>query len=217
MAKTTRKELLNPQDEFITTTSSTVKWIKENPSRFAIIIIIVLAVFASGFGFFYWKTSRESAAMVAYANAWKSSQITLDIIQNYSDTKAGKLSKLRLARMSYNENKQKMADDYARGFIEDWGQEDVFHWQGTLILAAEYLNERQYEKTVSLLADCVKESPKNIKDQALFYTAQAFIGLGKKEEARKALSGISENFRDIATPSLASLERHQGVSVDAKQ
>lgn len=208
MAKTTRKELLNPQDEFITTTSSTVKWIKENPSRFAIIVTVVLAVFASGVGFYHWKTSREDSAMLAYSNSWKSSQITLDVIQNYADTKAGKLAKLRLARMSYNENNPKMATDYAKGFIDDWSREDIFRWQGILLLGAEYLNQRQYGQTISVLADCVKESPKNIRDQALFYTAQAYMGLGKREEAKKALSEISENFRDVAIPSLASLERH---------
>jgi predicted negative regulator of RcsB-dependent stress response len=117
MAKTTRKELLNPQDEFITTTSATVKWIKENPSRFAIIVTIVLAVFASGIGFYHWKTSREDSAMLAYSNTSKSSQGTLDVLQTYGDTNAGKLAKLRLARMSYNENNPKMASDYARGFV----------------------------------------------------------------------------------------------------
>lgn len=208
MAKTTRKELLNPQDEFITTTSSTVKWIKDNPSRFAVIITLILAVFACGFGFYHWKTSRESSAMLAYSNAWKSSQLTMDIIQNYADTKAGKLAKLRLARMSYNENNAKMANDYAKGFVDDWNQEDIFYWQGTLILGAEYLNQRQYGQAISVLADCVRESPENIKDQALFYTSQALIGLGKKEEAKKALSGISENYRDVAIPSLAYFESH---------
>ena len=146
--------------------------------------------------------------MLAYSNTSKSSQGTLDVLQTYGDTNAGKLAKLRLARMSYNENNPKMASDYARGFVDDWDREDVFHWQGILILGAEHLNQRQYAQAVSVLADCVKESPKNIKDQALFYTAVAYLGLGKRDEAKKALSGISENFRDVAIPSLAALERH---------
>ncbi len=120
MAKMTRKELLNQQDEFITTTGTTVKWIKENPSRFAVIVTVVLAVFASGIGFYHWKTSRESSAMLAYSNTGKSSQGTLDVLQTYGDTNAGKLAQLRLARMSYNENNPKMANDYAKKFLDDW-------------------------------------------------------------------------------------------------
>ncbi len=217
MAKASRKDLLNAPDEFITTTSYAVKWIKENPSRFAIMVTIIFVVFASGIGFYHWKTSRESSAMIAYSNAVNSSQLTLDVIQKYSDTKAAKLSKLRLSQMAYNEKNFRMAVDYAQEFVNGWGGEDTFHWQGVMIIAAAYMNQRNFEKALPLLEDCIKSSPANIKDQALFSKSQVLIALGKNAEAKKALAEISENYRDVAAPSLASLEMRQGVSLDAKQ
>ncbi len=217
MAKASRKDLLNAQDEFITTTSSAAKWVKENPLRFAVMAAIVFVVFASSIGFYHWKTSRESSAMIAYSNAANSSQLTLDVIQRYSDTKAAKLARLRLAQMAYSEKDFTMALDYAQKFVNGWGREDTFHWQGVMIMAATYMDQQDFEKAMPLLEDCIKKSPENIKDHALFFKSQALLALGKNEEARKALVQISENYRDVAAPTLASLEMRQGVTVDAKQ
>lgn len=217
MAKATRKDLLNAPDEFITTAGSAVKWIKENPTRFAVLTTVVVVVLAGSIGFYYWKTNRENSAMVEYGNAWDSSRKTLEVIQNYADTRAGDLSRLRLARMALQEKNPKTAIDYAQEFVNEWGRKDGFYRQGILILAAAYLDRREFDKALPILEDGIKGAPENIKDQALFYKAQALIGLGKKDEARKALSGISEDYRDIAAPSLAALSAHQGDTLNAKQ
>lgn len=91
MAKTTRKDLLNAPDEFISTTRSAVKWIKENPSRFAVAVAIIVVVLASGVGFYSWKMDREYSAMLALSTSGDSYQTTLDVVQSYADTRAGKL------------------------------------------------------------------------------------------------------------------------------
>lgn len=217
MSKATRKDLLNAPDEFITTTGSAVKWIKENPVRFAVMIAVVAVVFAGSAGFYYWKTGRENTAMLEYGNAWNSSQKTLEVMQTYADTRAGDLSRLRLARMALQENNPKMAIDHAQEFVNEWGRKDGFHWQGILILAAAHLSQQEFDKVIPLLEDGIKHATENIRDQALFYKAQALIGLGKKDEARKTLALISESYHDIAEPSLATLSTHQGDTLNAEQ
>lgn len=211
MAKTTRKELLNAPDEFITTTSTTVKWIKENPVRFGLAVAAVVVVFAGVFGFYHWKTARDNDAMLAYSHSWNSSQQTLEVVQKYGGTDAAKLAKLRLARMAYSEKNPKMALSYAQEFLESWGDEDVYHWEGLLIQGSSQALLKDYGKAVASFDECIKGAPQDIKDQALFYKAQALIGLGKKDEAKKALSSVSESYRDVALPVLASLEAQQGV------
>jgi membrane protein DedA with SNARE-associated domain len=64
-AKTTRKDLLNAPDEFISTTRSAVKWIKENPSRFAVAVAIIVVVLASGVGFYSgrWTGSTRPCSL----------------------------------------------------------------------------------------------------------------------------------------------------------
>jgi len=206
MAKMTRKELLNAPDEFVTTTSTLVKLIKENPLRIASIAAIIVILITSSIGFYYWKTNREHSAMLAYNNAYNNSQLTLQVMQNYADTKAGKLSKLRLAVLAYNENDYTMALDHAEDFINGWGHEDIFYWDGILVMAASYMEQSSTDKALPLLTDCAENAPQHIKDQALFYKAQALMAVGKKEEARKALISISEKNQDIAKISLAQLE-----------
>ncbi|MRR14715.1 tetratricopeptide repeat protein, partial [archaeon] len=119
-------------------------------------------------------------------------------------------------QMAYNEKNSKMAIDYAQEFINAWGQEDILHWQGILIMSGAYLSQKQYDKAAPLLTDCINKAPESMKDQALFYQAQSFMAQGKKEEAKKSLAQISESYRDIAMPSMASLETHRGEPVNAK-
>ena len=217
MAKMTRKELLNAPDEFLTTTSSIVKLIKENPVRIATIAAIIVILITSTFGFYYWKTNRERSAMLAYNNAYNNPQLTLQVMQNYADTKAGKLSKLRLAVMAYNENDYTMALDHAQEFINGWGQEDIFYWDGILVMAASYMGQDAPDKALPLLNDCVENAPEHIKDQALFYKARTLMSTGKQEEAKEALMKISDQNQDIAKISLAQLENYTRETTDAEQ
>lgn len=206
MAKTTRKDLLNAPDEFITTTGSTVQWIKENPSRFAVLVTIVVVVFAAGIGFFSWKTGREHSAMDALGSAGADSQAVTSVVENYADTRAGKLAQLRLAGMAYAEKNHEAAIQNAQEFINDWSRKDTFHWQGILILAAAHLDRQEPEKALQLLGDAVESSPQAYRDQALFYKARALLSLDRHTEAKEALDRISDNYREIALPALASLE-----------
>ena len=206
MAKTTRKDLLNAPDEFITTTRSTIQWIKENPTRFITLVTIVVVVLASGIGFYSWKTGRERSAMSALSSAGDNPQITADLAQSYADTKAGKLARLRLASLSYREKNSSAAIDHAKEIINDWGQKDIFHWQAILILAAAHLDRQQPERALEYLSKALVSMPENYRDQALFYKANALIALGRHQEAAETLAQVSESYRDIILPALASLE-----------
>ncbi|MBN2297552.1 MAG: hypothetical protein JXM72_03105 [Deltaproteobacteria bacterium] len=216
MAKMTRKDLLNAPDEFVTTTSTIVKWTKENPLRLAAITTIVVVLITSGIGFYYWKTNRESTAMLAYTAAYNNSQMTLQVIDDYPDTKAGKLSRLRLAGQAYGQNEYTMALNHSQEFISSWGHEDIFYWEGILIMSASYLGLDTMDKAIPLLEECIANSSGNIRDQALFYKAQALIGLNKNDEAMQSLMKISDAYQDIAKISLAQLEQSPGEITDAE-
>ena len=217
MAKMTRKELLNAQDEFVTTTGTIVTLIKENPTRVAAITAIIVILVVSGTGFYYWKSNKERSSMLAYNNAYNNSQLTLQVMQDYADTKAGKLSRLRLAGMSYNEGEYTMALNYANEFINSWGHEDIFYWDGILVMASSYMEQDATDKALPLLNDCVENAPEHIKDQALFYKARTLMSTGQQEEAREALMKISEQNQDIAKISLAQLENYTRETTDAEQ
>jgi len=216
MARMTRKDLLNTPDEFVTTTSTLLTWIRENPSRFTIGAVIVVCILAGGYGFYYWKTTREFDGMHAYMKAADNSQLTLQVAQDYSDTKAGRLAKLRLARMAYDQGNQKMAISYADEFINLWGQKDIFLWQATLITASAYMKQKDTAKALPLLEDCIKSAPKDLKDQALLLKASAQLTLGKNAEAKKTLDAVSENYREIARTMLASQIASSGEKLNAE-
>ena len=204
MARMTRKDLLNSPDEFVTTTGTAITWIKENPARFAIGAIIIICIIAGGYGFYYWEKSREYDAMRAYMKAADNSQMTLQVAQDYSGTKAGKLAKLRLARMSYGQGNLKMAISYADEFTNSWGQKDTFYWQAALLTSTAYIKQNQGTKALPILDDCIKSAPKDLKDQALLLKASALLTMNKKNEAKETLKSVSENYREIAKIMFAS-------------
>jgi hypothetical protein len=213
----TRKDLLNTPDEFVSTTNSVLVWIKEHPQQFIIGAVVLVGILAGGYGLYYWKTTTEFSAMNAYMKAADNSQMTLKVAQDYSSTKAGKLAKLRLARMSYEQGNQKMALSYADEFINGWGSKDMYHWQAILIVASTYLQQNNPAKALPLLDSCIADAPKDLKDQALFMKASALITLGKEADARKSLSAVSENYRDIAKVLLASLSPVPASKPEVKQ
>lgn len=217
MAKMTRKELLNAQDDFVTTTGTIVTLIKKNPLRLAAVAAIIIVLITSGTGFYYWKSNRERSAMLAYNNAYNNSQMTLQVIQDYADTKAGKLSRLRMADLAYSKADYSMALNYGNDFINTWGHEDIFYWDGIITIAASYMELGEKEKGLPLLDDCIKSAPEYIQDQALFYKAQALIALGKNDDAKQSLMKISEQNKDIAEISLALIDKNTGETTDAKQ
>jgi tetratricopeptide (TPR) repeat protein len=204
MARLTRKDLLNSPDEFITTATKSITWIKENSLRFAVGVVVVLCVIAGGFGFYFWEKSRTSESMLAYMKAEGNSQMTLQVAQNYAGTAAGKLAKLRLARMSYDQGNFKMAINYAEDFSNNWRKKDVFFWESSLLTSAAYLKQNQAAKALPLLEECIKEAPKDMKDQALFLKASALISMNKTNEAEEALKSVSDSYREMAKTMLAS-------------
>jgi len=204
MARMTRKDMLNSPDEFVTTTTKTITWIKENPLQFAVGAVVIICVVAGGFGFYYWEKSRTSESIRAYMKTTGNSQMTLQVAQEYAGTAAGKLAKLRLARMSYDQGNLKMAINYAEDFSNNWGKKDIFFWESSLLTSTAYLKQNQAAKALPLLEDCIKEAPKEIKDQALFLKASALISMNKTSEAKEALKSISDNYREIAKTMLAA-------------
>lgn len=217
MARMTRKDMLNTPDEFVTTTSSALVWIKEHPQQFIIGVVVFVCILAGGFGVYYWKTNRELDGMNAYLRAANNSQMSLQVSQEYSDTKAGKLAKLRLARMSFDQGNQKMALSYADEFINKWSSKDTFHWQAVLIIAGAHMNNKDYAKALPLLDNCIDNASKELKDQALFLKANALIASGKADEARKCLASVSESYSEMAKTLLASMGTSSPVKPGVNQ
>jgi tetratricopeptide (TPR) repeat protein len=217
MARITRKDILNTPDEFITTTSSVVAWIKEHPQQFIIGAVVLICILAGGYGIYYWKTNRELEGMNAYIKAANNSQMSLQVAQEYSDTNAGKLAKLRLARMSFEQGNQKMALAYADDFINKWSGNDAFHAQAILLTAGVYMQQNEPAKALPILDTCIEGASKDLKDQALFLKANALIALGKGTEAKKCLSAVSEDYSEMAKTLLAALGSSPSAKLNAKQ
>jgi predicted negative regulator of RcsB-dependent stress response len=237
MVNVTRKELLKEPDEFMTTTGKILKWIKENPKRSFTVIIVVVLVLGGGLGFYYWRTSREQAAMTAYIKAGSDVKLNADIARKYTDTKAGKLSKLRLAGFSYAKGDNAEAIKTANEFIDSWGSEDVLFYESMMIMAMGYMGQKDMAKAIDVLDKCIKGAPEVLRDQAMFFKAVALKSMGKKQDAMKILQGmvqeqpqstegkkgtpdenkgITSAYRDLAKITLSDMTTETGAGTDAK-
>jgi len=234
MANVTRKELLKEPDEFITTTSSIMKWIRENPRRFAAGLTILLLILAVGFGLYFWKNYREQTAMSAYIKAGSDAKRVSEVAGAYTDTKAGKLSKLRLAGLAYAKGDTAEAIRNAGEFIDTWGSKDILFYQSMLIMALAYMDRKEPAKALPSLDTCIAGGQGIIKQEALYYKAMALKAQGKNKDAAQILGDLLKQteqagpssqdlfqpeptpYRSLAAMALSELSTTAGVSLDAK-
>lgn len=214
MARMRRKELLNEPDEFVTTTGSALVWIKDHPAQFAIGAAVALTILAGGYGLYYWKTSRDYDGMIALLKATDNSQMTIKVTQDYPGTRAERLGKLRLARMSYEQGDYPKALSYADEFINGWNRKDSFYWQACLIVASAHINQKAPAKALPLLDECMNSASTELKDQASLLKASVLLSQGKDDEAKRVIDAVSDNYKELARTMLASrTDRAAGSTV----
>ncbi|HEY9160317.1 MAG TPA: hypothetical protein VIS94_04430 [Desulfomonilia bacterium] len=237
MANIDRKELLKTQDSFITGTGAVVQWIKNNPFRFGSAILIVVFIAGGISGFLYWKTSREDKALSYLVTAGNDPKQIGEIASKYTDTKAGKISKLKLAGLAYDKSDFKDAIKNADEFIDNWGTQDVLFYQAMMIRAMSYIELKDMPKALESLDKCEKGASGSIKDQAVFLKAVELNASGKKSEAINLLKTISteqpkatgekkadiisqekgtSNYRDLAKVAISDIVFSGGAGVNAK-
>jgi tetratricopeptide (TPR) repeat protein len=233
MANVTRKELLKEPDEFISTTSSIMKWIQENPRRFAAGLIVIIVILTSGFGLYFWKNYREQTAMSAYIKAGSDFKLVSEIAGAYTDTKAGKLAKLRLAGLAYAKGDTTDAIRNASEFIETWGAKDTLFFQSMLIMARAHMDRKEFAKALPSLDTCIASGQSFITQEAMYYKAMALKALGKNKEAVQILEDLLKQtdktgaslelfqpeptpYRALAGLALSNLNAETGVPLDAK-
>jgi tetratricopeptide (TPR) repeat protein len=237
MANIDRKELVKTQDSFITGTGTVVQWIKNNPFRFVSAILIIVFVAGGVSGFLYWKTSREDKALSALVNAGNDPKQIGEIASKYTDTRAGKISKLKLAGLAYDKSNFKDAIKNADEFIDTWGTQDILFYQAMMIRAMSYIELKDIPKAMEALDKCEKGASGVIRDQALFLKAAGLNASGKKSEAIGLLKTISTEqpkaigekkadiilqdkgtsyYRDLAKAAISDMTFSGGAGINAK-
>lgn len=192
MANKSTKELLKQPDEFMSTAGSVFRWIKSNPQKFISGLLVVVVISGSAFGWYGWHVRNESAAMSAFLKTSTDVKQLSEIVNRYSDTKAGKLSNLRLACISYERGNYDDAIKHANEFIDSWGSKDSLFYQSMLIMASGYMSKKEYDKAVAALDKCSVKAPEEIRSQALYYKAMALKDLGKAKEAQEVLTSMTD-------------------------
>jgi hypothetical protein len=237
MANIDRKELIKTQDSFITSTGTVVQWVKNNPFRFVSAVLIVVFIAGGISGFLYWKTSREDKALSSFVNAGNDPKQISEIASKYTDTKAGKISKLKLAGLAYDKSDFKDAIKNADEFIEGWGTQDVLFYQAMMIRAMSYIELKDMPKALEALDKCEKGASGVIKDQAVFLKAIGLNASGKKNEAIGLLKTISteqpkaigekkadiilpdnssSHYRELAKATISDITFSGGAGINAK-
>jgi predicted negative regulator of RcsB-dependent stress response len=237
MANIDRKELVKTQDSFITSTGTIVQWIKNNPFRFIIAVLIIVFLAGGISGFYYWKTSREDNAFSSLVKAGSNSKQIGEVASKYADTKAGKISKLRLAGQAFDKSDFKEAIRNADEFIDSWGTQDILLYQAMMIRAMSYIELKDMTKALDSLDKCEKGAAGVIKDQAVFLKAIELNASGKKNEAIALLKTLSaeppkvigekkadiklsdtgsSQYRDVAKATLSDIAFSGGAGSNAK-
>ncbi len=211
-----RKELLNAPDEFLTTSGNIALWIKTNPRRFISMIVILAVIVATIAGFYTWHSTREDSSMAAFFSTARDSQALKGLAEEYDDTRAGKLALLSTAALAYEQGDPSGTVALSERFINAWGTEDLFYWQALLLMAHAYTQLEEHEKALPLYETCMQQAPEDIRNQARYYKGTLLKDLGRDQESRELLLGVSGAYRTRARIALAPGPGVAGEPINAE-
>ena len=171
--------------------------------------------------------------MSAYIKAGSDFKGVSEIAGDYTDTKAGKLAKLRLAGLAYAKGDTSDAIKNASEFIETWGAKDTLFYQSMLIMARAHMDRKEFAKALPSLDTCIASGQDFIKQESMYYKATALKALGKDKEAAQILEELLKQteqtgaslelfqaepspYRALASLALSDLNVETGVPLDAK-
>lgn len=203
--KVSRKELLNEPDEFISITSQTIKFAKDNPRILISGVVVLVLALVIGLGYYAYRSSKEARShelfQVASRNFEKEmssnnqpSKETVDklvtefdvIAKDYSGFINGDLALLYSGHVLYKGGEYDRAlDRYTKAQTTALGKQGF----GPLIqynIAQTLFALKNYDKAISLFEQFSRDTTSPYRREAHVSIARIYESMGKNKEAVQA-------------------------------
>ena len=229
--KVTKKKINEP-DEFISTSSMIVEYIKNNYRILMSGAIVVLVLFLMLFGWFYYTRGKEKEAVTLYNQAkriyqsgtpdqqdtqprgdrYRSAQEKFEAVYTkYSGTASATAASLYLGDCSYHLQEYDKAIDYYKHFIDTSEKSNYLRCFAFEGLGYCYEEKGDYQKALDYYQESIKESAGAIKELLYLNVARSYEALDDRTNAlafyKKAVEGQGNSlFLTLARDKVALLK-----------
>jgi tetratricopeptide (TPR) repeat protein len=209
--RVSRKQLLKEPDEFLTFSAKMINFAHENQNQvtYALIAIVVavMAVFAfryfssvserkayalfeEGLAYYVGQTFNEQSAQFDEAAKGKLAKL----LQDYSSTKAARLSLPLYADMNYKEGSYDKAIELYRKALEDFSHEQsliAILWNG---LAYSYEGKRDYQSALGCFQKVAELKGNFLKAETYFNIGRMHEAMNNKQKAMEAYDRVANEY-----------------------
>jgi len=225
------KKKANEPDEFISTSSVVVDYVKNNYKALMSGAVIVLVLFLIVFGWFYYTRGKEMEAVNLYNQAKRIYQSGTpiqkdnqprgevyrsalkkfeEVYNNYSGTASATAASLYLGDCYYHVQEYDKAIEYYRHFIETSKKSDYLRCFAFEGLGYCYEEKGDYQKALDYYQESIRESAGAIKELLYLNVARCYEALNDRTNAlefyKKVVDGQGNSlFLTLARDKIALL------------
>ena len=218
--KTTRKELLKKDDEFISLSTRFFEYVSTHGKQIQYLTVSVMIIIAIviGISFYFKHLNKKSLAAynLAYTNlvSDSSSDISEDtitksieeldsLIKKYGWTKMATLAIPQLAYLKFGQGKYDEAISLYQTYLNKDKSSSIYHLMAHFGLAAAYEAKSEHQSAIQHLKKIIDDENNFLKEEAMFSLGRLYALSGQQEMSKKIFTDFINQFNESALVPLA--------------
>jgi outer membrane protein assembly factor BamD (BamD/ComL family) len=209
--KSSRKELLKKQDEFLTISARAINYFNAHVSQFKIIgmalVVIIVAYLAvhfymrsvnkkgqNAYNLAYYTLTQKTGPDLETETLKQSEELFQKLRHEYGMSKAARLALPQIAFMKFVEKKYDEAIALYREFLEEVSGKPEYESLTRLALAACYEAKGDLSEAIETLNFILKQPDNPFQESAMFGLARLYRLDRKDEKSREVLKEFVEKY-----------------------
>jgi tetratricopeptide (TPR) repeat protein len=218
--KTTRKELLKKDDEFISLSTKFFQYVSTHGKQIQYLTVSVMIIIAIviGISLYFKHLNKKSLAAynLAYTNlvSNSSSDISEDtinksieelnsLIKKYGWTKMATLAIPQLAYLKFGQGKYDEAISLYQTYLKKDKSASIYHLMTHFGLAAAYEAKSEHQSAIQHLKKIIDDENNFLKEEAMFSLGRLYALSGQQEMSKKIFTDFINQFKESALVPLA--------------
>jgi tetratricopeptide (TPR) repeat protein len=218
--KTTRKELLKKDDEFISLSNRFFLYVSAHKKQIQYIAVSVMIIIAIviGISLYFKHLNKKSLAAynLAYTNlvSDSTSNITEDainksieeldsLIKKYGWTKMATLAIPQLAYLKFGQGKYDEAISLYQTYLKKDKSASIYHLMTHFGLAAAYEAKSEHQSAIQHLKEIIDNENNFLREEAMFSLGRLYALSGQQEMSKETFKNFVNQFKESPLVPLA--------------
>ena len=218
--KTTRKELLKKDDEFISLSNRFFQYVSAHGKQiqYLTVSVVIIIAIVIGISLYFKHLNKKSLAAysLAYTNLVSDSSSDLNedtsnksieeldsLIKKYGWTKMATLAIPQLAYLKFGQGKYDEAISLYQTYLKKDNSASIYHLMTHFGLAAAYEAKSEHQSAIQHLKKIIDDENNFLKEEALFSLGRLYALSGQQEMSKEIFKDFVNQFKESPLVPLA--------------